>query len=122
MMESLLQVFLREQGYALLEPAPDGQFTLVSEPPPWFQEVWGPQAVPGRLLALGDASPYLENFLPSAREFWNSPTEEVCASGTWMEGASGKDEIPLEAVALRVNGRPLLSIRSPKEEFRETTR
>src|SRR5271165_2180937 len=106
-MESLLHAFLREQGYALLAPAADGQFTLVSDPPPWFREVWGPEAAPGRPLALGDASPYLENFLPTAREFWNSPAEEVCASGTWLEGAPGREEIPLEAVALRVNGQPL---------------
>lgn len=121
-MESLLHAFLREQGYALFELTPSGKFKLLSEAPPWFQEIWGEQSLHGKPLSLGDASPYLENFLPSAREFWKSPAEEVCASGTWMERTPGKKEIPLEAIALLVNGQPLLSIRNPKNEFRETTR
>jgi signal transduction histidine kinase/CheY-like chemotaxis protein len=122
MMESLLHTFLREQGYALFEPAPDGRFTLICEPPQWFGKIWGPEASRGKPLRLGEASPYLENFLPSAREFWKSDGEEVCASGTWVERTPGREEIPLEAVALRVNGQPLLSIYSPKNEFRETSR
>jgi signal transduction histidine kinase/CheY-like chemotaxis protein len=122
MMESLLHTFLREQGYALFEPAPDGSFALVCEPPQWFGKIWGPEASRGKPLSLGAASPYLENFLPSAREFWNSNGEEVCASGTWVERTASKEQIPLEAVALRVNGQPLLSIYSPKNEFRETSR
>src|SRR5271154_6561034 len=122
MMESLLHAFLREQGYALLEPAPDGKFTLVCEPPRWFQEIWGPEASQGKPINLGAASPYLENFLSSAVEFWNAATEEVCASGTWIERTPAREEIPLEAVALRVNGKPILSIYNPKNEFRETTR
>jgi len=73
-------------------------------------------------MNIGEASPYLENFLISAGEFWNSTAEEVCASGTWVERTPGREEIPLEAVALRVNGQPILSIYSPKSEFRETTR
>ena len=121
-MDSLLHAFLREQGYALFEPAPDGRFTLVCEPPQWFREIWGPEASHGKPMNLGEASSYLENFLNSAGEFWNSATEEVCASGTWIERASSREEIPLEAVALRVNGKPVLSIYSPKNEFRETTR
>src|SRR5271168_853618 len=122
MMESLLHAFLREQGYALLEPAPDGRFTLVSEPPQWFQSIWGQAATQGKPLNLGESSPYLENFLPTAQEFWKSSTEEVCASGTWVERMPSREEIPLEAVALRVDGKPLLSIYNPKNEFRETSR
>jgi signal transduction histidine kinase/CheY-like chemotaxis protein/HPt (histidine-containing phosphotransfer) domain-containing protein len=122
MMESLLHAFLREQGYALFEPAPDGRFTLVCEPPQWFREIWGQEASQGKAMNLGEASPYLENFLSSAVEFWKTPTEAVCASGTWIERTPGREEIPLEAVALRVNGQPVLSIYSPKNEFRETTR
>jgi signal transduction histidine kinase/HPt (histidine-containing phosphotransfer) domain-containing protein/ActR/RegA family two-component response regulator len=121
-MESLLQTFLCEQGYALFEPAPGGKFTLMSEPPQWLPKIWGPKASKGKPLNIGSASPYLENFLPAAQEFWNSRTEEVCVSGTWVERTPGREEIPLEAVALRVNGQPLLSIHSPKDEFQQTTR
>jgi len=121
-MQALLQTFLREQGYALFEPVSDGRFALVSEPPQWFRKIWGSKAAKGKPLNIGDASPYLENFLPAAQEFWNSHTEEVCASGTWVERTASREEIPLEAVALRVNGQPVLSLHSPKDEFRQTTR
>ena len=121
-MESLLQAFLRERGYALFEPAPDGSFILVSEPPQWFRKIWGPAPSNEKPLNIGDASPYLENFLPTADEFWKSQRDGVCASGTWVERTASREEVPLEAVALRVNGRPLLSIYNPKDEFRQTTR
>src|SRR5262249_24723566 len=114
-----LQTFLREQGYALLRPRGDRSFALVSEAPSWFAEVWGQPAAAGNATRIAEASPFLENFLVEAEEFWSSGAGEVCASGTWLEVGRNKQEIPLEAVALRLNGEKLLSIRSPQKAFRE---
>src|SRR5215472_14797219 len=98
-MKSLLHGFLREQGYALLEPKADGRFSLLAEAPPWFSEIWG-QTGPRETVNLAEASPFLENFLEDARNFWKAKREDVCASGTWIEQTRDRHEIPLEAVAL----------------------
>lgn len=117
-MKSLLHAFLREQGYALLEPKADGRFMLLAEAPPWFSEIWG-RTRSGGAIDLAEASPFLENFLRDAREFWNAGRHDVCASGTWIEQTRDRGEIPLEAVALRVDGEALLSIHSPQRAFQE---
>src|SRR5262249_23878428 len=117
-MKPLLQSFLREQGYALLEPKPDGHFVLLGEPPAWFTEIWGRPSA-GGALNLAEPSPFLENFLEDARAFWKAGRGEVCASGTWIEQTRERKDIPLEAVALRVDGEPLLSIHSPQRLFAE---
>ncbi len=117
-MDSLLHLFLREQGYVLFEPRADGTFRPLSSAPEWFVNIWGgPKAASDQPLRLGDRSPFLENFLIEAREFWDAGTEEVCASETWMESAGDFGEIPLEAVAIRLDGKPLLSIHRPQAAF-----
>jgi signal transduction histidine kinase/CheY-like chemotaxis protein/HPt (histidine-containing phosphotransfer) domain-containing protein len=117
-MKSLLPGFLREQGYALIEPKDDGPFALLGDPPAWFTEIWGPIGTPGG-VTLGEASPFLESFLEDARAFWKSGSAGVCASGTWIEQTREGKQIPLEAVALRVDGEALLSIHSPQRAFAE---
>jgi signal transduction histidine kinase/response regulator RpfG family c-di-GMP phosphodiesterase len=120
-MESLLHVFLRDQGYALFHANANGTFTSLFRVPQWCVDIWGLGAEGHKPLKLGEASPFLEDFLAEAREFWKSDAEEVCASGTWMETPPGRKEVPLEALALRLNGEPLLCIHSPQKEFQEQT-
>jgi signal transduction histidine kinase/CheY-like chemotaxis protein/HPt (histidine-containing phosphotransfer) domain-containing protein len=119
-MKSLLDRFLREQGYAVLEPQPDGSFTLVSDAPSWFRGIFGPAGPRGRVSL--DKSPFLENFLVDAQAFWKAGLEEACASGTWIEQTGRGKQIPLEAVALCIDGEALLSIHSPQRAFAEQSR
>ncbi len=121
-MSSLPTELLQHLGYALCEDRSGGKFALLYDPPGWFHEVWGPQAAVGDLLALADRSPFLEAFLSEAEEHWNSNAETPLASGAWIEQVSYAREIPLEARAWRLNGRRILSIHSPHEEFQEQTR
>jgi len=121
-MSSLGTEFLQHLGYALCEYRGDGQFALLYDPPPWFQEIWGDHRS-GELLRLAERSSFLEAFLSDAEDYWNSnaasPTLE---SGAWIErGSTGRD-IPLDARASRVDGRRVLSIHSRHEEFQERTR
>jgi len=121
-MSSLPTELLQHLGYALCEDRGGRKFVLLYDPPGWFREVWGPQAASGDLLALADRSPFLEAFLSEAEEHWNSNAETPLASGAWIEQVSSGREIPLEARAWRLNGRRILSIHSPHEEFQEQTR
>jgi signal transduction histidine kinase/HPt (histidine-containing phosphotransfer) domain-containing protein/ActR/RegA family two-component response regulator len=120
MMSSLPTELLQHLGYALCEGR-GAKFALLYDPPSWFQEVWG-RAVAGEVVALADRSPFLETFLSEAEEHWNTDADAPLKSGAWIERVSGGREIPLEALAWRLDGRRLLSIRSQPEEFGERTR
>ena len=120
-MSSLPTEFLDRLGYALCEERGDGKFALLYDPPAWFQEIWGPEAAAGNLLALADRSPFLEAFLADAEEHWNSDSESPLESGAWIEQPSAGGEIPLEARAWRLGGRRILSIQSSQGEFQKQT-
>ena len=113
--------FLQRLGYAVCEEGGSDKFVLLSDPPPWFQEIWG-KAAAGDLLALADRSPYLEAFLSEAEEHWASTAETPIDSGSWIERGSSNREFPLEARAWRLNGRRILSIQSAENEFQEQVR
>ncbi|MGA2420134.1 MAG: hybrid sensor histidine kinase/response regulator [Candidatus Acidiferrum sp.] len=130
-MSAMLQEFLQQQGYALCEYLGDGEFRLLAEPPEWFAQIWGAaDAGKKKSLRLGDDSPFLGSFLTEAEAFWKSPVETgvagVLSSGAWIEQSRAElgatREIPLEALALRMDGRRVLSLLSQPEAFAERTR
>ena len=121
MMSSLITELLQSMGYALCEDRAGRRFALLYDPPAWFHEVWGHQTA-GNLLTLVDRSPFLDAFLSEAKEHWNSDAATPLASGIWVEKVSGGREIPLEARAWRVDGKRILSIHSPRENFEEQSR
>jgi signal transduction histidine kinase/HPt (histidine-containing phosphotransfer) domain-containing protein/ActR/RegA family two-component response regulator len=117
MMPALTTELFQLLGYALCEDRSGGKFVLLYDPPDWFRAIWGSQSASGDLLALADRSPFLEAFLSEAEEHWNSNAETPLASGAWVESDSARHEIPLEARAWRLDGKRILSIQSPREEF-----
>jgi signal transduction histidine kinase/DNA-binding NarL/FixJ family response regulator len=121
-MDSVLQDFLSKQGYALCEYLGNGEFSLLAPPPPWFSEIWNTPTGSRKSWRLDEQSPFLKNFLVEAEAFWNSQASGVLPSGVWMERTSKRGEVPLEAVALRVAGKRLLSMQSDTASFNEQTR
>jgi signal transduction histidine kinase/CheY-like chemotaxis protein len=121
MMSSLITELLQSMGYALCEDRAGRRFALLYDPPPWFHEVWGHQTA-GNLLTLVDRSPFLDAFLSEAKEHWDSDAETPLASGVWVEQGAGGRQIPLEARAWRIDGKRILSIQSPRENFEEQSR
>jgi signal transduction histidine kinase/CheY-like chemotaxis protein len=118
-MDSSLQAFLRQSGYALFEYAGDAQFTLLTEAPPWFVQLWGPETAGQKKLSLSDKFPFLGSFLPEAIDFWTAVQPGSLDSGAWIEKSTSGEEIPLLANALNLEGRPILAIHSPESRYRE---
>jgi signal transduction histidine kinase/HPt (histidine-containing phosphotransfer) domain-containing protein/ActR/RegA family two-component response regulator len=120
-MSSVTTELLQLLGYALCEDRAGRRFALLYDPPGWFHEVWGHQTA-GDLLTLVDRSPFLDAFLSEAQDHWNSDAKTPLASGIWIERLAGGREIPLGAQAWRVDGKRILSINSPQEQFQEQSR
>jgi signal transduction histidine kinase/DNA-binding response OmpR family regulator len=114
---SIFESFLAGQGYALFEYLGDGDFRLIGEWPDWCANIWGAQPSGGKLIGWVDKSPFLENFLVDAAEFWRAQAPGAVNSGNWIErGADGK-EIPLEASARSLDGNRILLIHNLSETF-----
>src|SRR5271163_269167 len=129
-MSAMLQEFLQQQGYALCEYLGNGEFRLLAELPERFGQIWGAPDEKKRSLRLGDDSPVFEGFLTEAAAFWESPgaagVAGALSSGAWIEQSRAEfgaiREIPLEALALRMDGKRVLSLVSQPEAFAERTR
>jgi signal transduction histidine kinase/CheY-like chemotaxis protein len=114
-----LPQFLKELGFALLEHRRSGLFSLLSPAPPWLTELWGPTDKDPSEIAVTEKSPFLENFLFDADTFWNSNNTGMFQSETWIEHSPGGREIPLEAIALQLDGKRVLALHSPEPQFQE---
>lgn len=118
-MSGPLSQFLRELGFVLLQHRADARFELLSPPPPWLAELWQISQTAHGEIPIAEKSPFLENFLMEADVFWNSGREGLCRSETWIEKSPLGREIPLAAMALKVEGARFLALHSPETEFQE---
>ncbi len=118
-MATPLQSFSREFGYVLLEHKGEGKFVLRSDPPSWFNELWGATQPGEALIPLAEKSPFLENFLGEAQTCWSSSQTAECRSEVWIESTAVGYEIPLQATALLRDGKQLLVLHSPEAQYRE---
>src|SRR5580658_351423 len=114
---SIFESFLAGQGYALFEYLGDGEFRLIGGWPPWCANIWDSQPSGDQRIGLADKSPFLENFLVDAEEFWRASSPGAVNSGNWIErGADGR-EIPLEAAARSLDGKRILLLQNLSETF-----
>jgi signal transduction histidine kinase/CheY-like chemotaxis protein len=114
-----LPQFLCELGFVLLQHRARGQFALLSPPPPWLAELWEIPHAAFMEIPVAEKSPFLENFLIEADIFWNSNDKGLFRSETWIEKSPSGREIPLEAIALQLEGVRFLALHSPEPEFHE---
>jgi len=121
-MSSIAPLFVRELGYALFESRGKGRFLALSEAPAWLLALWPSIPSPPDTIDLAEKSPFLENFLDEAHAFWASALAGECRSEIWVESTPAGGEVPLQAVALRLQAKPVLALHSPDLQFREHVR
>ncbi|MGA7625422.1 MAG: response regulator [Candidatus Acidiferrales bacterium] len=115
--ESIFESFFVKKGYALFEYIGDGSFRLIGSWPKWCQDIWDARPVSDESLRLGDSSPFLENFIFDAEEFWNSKSEGSLNSGNWIEKDSEGNATPLEASAYSLDGKRILLLNNLSDTF-----
>ena len=115
-MPDVLETFLAQMGYALLEYRGAGAFVPIATLPEWFKGLWDSSSNP---IPLAEACPFLENFLFEAEAFWESPSAALCQSETWVEKAPDGHEIPLQARALFLGGKRVLALFNAGAQFHE---
>src|ERR1700728_707064 len=116
---SIFESFLASQGYALFELAGKGEFSIIGTCPAWCRDIFELQSRTTKRFRLADNSPFLENFLVDAENYWNSKSERSVSSGNWIERDKSGREIPLEAFALSLDKRKILILRNLSATFAE---
>ena len=114
---SIFESFFATQGFALFEFLGEGEFRVIGSWPAWCQAMWGSVPVGKETVRIGDASPFLDNFLFDAEQFWTSKSSGSANSGNWTERDSTGREIPLEASAYLLEGKRLIVVRNLSETF-----
>ena len=115
--KSIFESFLAIQGSALFEYDGDGAFSPLGNPPHWFEQIWGATPKRNKTIRLAEKSPFLDNFLVDAEDFWKSKAEGSMNSGNWIEHAADGTESPLEASAFWIDRKRILLLRNLSSIF-----
>jgi signal transduction histidine kinase/DNA-binding NarL/FixJ family response regulator len=108
--QSIYDALFLHEAMALFEFCGGGVLKPLATLPAWCESLW--QARGDASVELREKSPFLENFLAEAEQFWASEAPGSANSGYWIERDSSGKEFPLEASALWLAGRRILLIRS----------
>lgn len=112
--DAILNTILSDSGIVVLEAHTDGTYAILSRIPDWMASLAPERVVGDTISALGDF-PLLDHFLVSARDHWQDGSDVIeVRSGMWIETIEDR-EVPLEAIARRIQGRRLLILVSPVE-------
>lgn len=120
MSEATLCNLLAALDTAVLERQADGSFAVIGQPPDWFSRLFPDAVSRWDSFRPGEHSPFLENFLLEAEEFWHQPDAGRLKSGVWIELDSLGQEHHLEAAAMRVEAVSVLLIESLGATYDET--
>ena len=115
-MSAILARLLSDLDIAVLERSGDGSFTLLSESPGWLDVLWPNLNKNDAGLKPGDVFYFLDDFLTRNAAYWQAPTDQRKSSGVWVETRPDGDDQLLEAMALYIEGHPLLLLRIPSHQ------
>src|ERR1700693_4564114 len=116
---SIFESFLASQGYALFESLGQGEFSPLGDCPAWCRDTFELHSRNATRVRLDHKSPFLENFLVDAEDFWSSKAEGSVSSGNWIERDKSGREVPLEAFALSLDKKKILILRNLAAHFAE---
>jgi signal transduction histidine kinase/CheY-like chemotaxis protein/HPt (histidine-containing phosphotransfer) domain-containing protein len=114
---SIFESFLTSQGYALFESLGKGAFLPLGDCPAWCRDIFELHSGNAKRVRMADNSPFLENFLVDAEDFWNSKAEGSVSSGNWIERDKTGREVPLEAFALALDKKKILILHNLSAHF-----
>lgn len=106
--ESIGDELLAALEVAVLEEKPAGMLKPIGTVPEWFRRFRPAAASAPETLGRALGSPFLENFLVDAEDFWNHRGPGRLRSGLWTEAGAAGSEIELEASAVCVGSKRIL--------------
>ena len=116
-MSAILSKVLQSMNIVVFHRLEDKTFQLLNSPPPWLEHFCGHQASVNEVVPVEGIFPFLDCFLDEAEEYWESKVSTPHRSGPWVDFTPHGEEIPLEAIALWEDDKPLLVLQDLGEEY-----
>jgi diguanylate cyclase (GGDEF)-like protein len=118
-MESTLLNLLNSLEQIVLEvvDSSTGEMRCVAGDSKWGVDLF-PSLHTGRSFVIDEHTPFLQDFIIDAKKIWQGDCDSSIKSGFWTEVTSSKNELHLEATAIRYNAQNLLLITSLSGEFK----
>lgn len=110
--ESVFCELLHILGFLVIDRINDAGYRLLGKAPRWFNQIFNQDAHVSVNIAPDILSPFIENFLPIAEQFWSGGASGILTSGPWIEtDASGSEHhLELSAVSLKTKKILLLQL------------
>lgn len=101
--ESLSHDLVEMMGFLVMERINDNSYQVLGQIPSWLNQIFKQDAHVSVNIAPDTLSPFIENFLPIAEQFWSERASGILTSGPWIQtDASGTDHhLELSAVSLK---------------------
>jgi len=100
MNDSILKNLFKYLNIAVLKRLSNDSFQLIGTMPVWLKNLYPDSFDKDKTINLGENSPFLENFLIDAEDFWKPETSDKLWSGQWIEESPTGEEYFMEATAL----------------------
>ena len=116
-MSAILSKVFQSMNIVVLHRQVDKTFQILNSPPQWLEQFCGERPAVNEIVQIEGLFPFLDCFLAEAEEFWESKVSTAHRSGPWVDFTPHGEEIPLEAVALWEDDKPLLILQDLGEEY-----
>jgi signal transduction histidine kinase len=105
-----LSSLLAALEYLILERLPDGRFARRGDLPWWCASLPSDVVPASTAFVLDDVFPFLAAFLDEAQRAWLDTGGAPACSELWSQVGATGEEVHLQALALRVEGKDLLVV------------
>ncbi len=119
MSDKLIRALFKLFNAVVLKHIGDDRFTAAAPLPAWFCGLVPEAANPGAAIALADCFPFLQDFIPEAKIFWEGKDSGRLRSGIWLEPLPDGQDLALGATALYLLEQPIVMIESPQFSYNE---
>ena len=116
--EELACSVLNSLGIAVLQRCGPKQYTVVGDPPPFYQTLF-PTEDAAHCVSPWDHSPMLEFFIDEVENFFEKDDKGALSSGIWQEDGKTDSDSAMVAVATVYGDAQVLIIRMLQEDYRE---
>ena len=117
--ESLIFDLLEILGFVVIDYMDDAGYRVLGQVPIWFATIFNQETQTCVNIDPNSLSPFVENFLPIAEQFWSEGASGILPSGPWIETDTSGMEHHLELSAVSLKGKKILLLQLLGQAYEE---
>jgi serine phosphatase RsbU (regulator of sigma subunit) len=106
-------------GFVIMERMADAGYRVLGQAPIWFSEIFNRETHTYANMDPRALSPFVENFLPIAEQFWSESASGIMPSGPWIETDASGTEHHLELSAVSLKRKQILLLQLLGQAYKE---